>query len=561
MLALFGDPPDFINPDFVSRRMNEYYTRIETLVTATRSLLPRNQVQRNEKFKKANPFAYSVIDVIRYWNIERIASELARMQSRPRNVRLVDFIDILKAVYRPIYLLERLDLDSHIREAYRSLYKMIILEEAQETAEKYQGLLRSSLAAYAIISKNIRFLMYPLLLKTLSDRWLAYEDLFVHRKKRILAFLNVSESERILPPILIVPQDLAPLGENQIKKEEAQLKEEEGPQKQEQAAANHNKELDPSTGLKDAPNRGLQRGLETLEALFPAAGWQRLTSFPDLYPYFTGLFDLKKGYELIAPRDPLHQVSILMHIMEELCYGLRYVAFGTIQGPDGNAERVDDGVNMIISHWRDYIEQGFSKEYLPRLAEYCRVIESSPESRTTGYAKRLLNELSWLKRLYFLPYFRFESIAPPPFRKQDIEPFYTEVRQLRRLLTAVAAGIEKGIKTGGQEKKSPCDGIDNPWDPYIFQVPNPLSLRLDVLLGGKNSKKKTNAALVFFSLSVVTVLDHLINHEQSWAYDNNSYSIFRSVGGEGIKPVFGVDETVDADALFKQAIKKKGSPT
>jgi hypothetical protein len=36
-------------------------------------------------------------------------------------------------------------------------------------------------------------------------------------------------------------------------------------------------------------------------------------------------------------------------------------------------------------------------------------------------------------------------------------------------------------------------------------------MRLDILLGGKDSKKKTNAALVFFSLSVVTVLDHLIN--------------------------------------------------
>jgi len=152
-----------------------------------------------------------------------------------------------------------------------------------------------------------------------------------------------------------------------------------------------------------------------------------------------------------------------------------------------------------------------SKEYLPRLAEYCRVIESSPESRRTGYAKRLYNELNWLKRLYFLRYFRFDSIAPPPFRKQDIEPFYVEARQLRRLLTAVAAGIEKGMKTGGQEKKTPCNGIDNPWDPYVFQVPNPISMRLDILLGGKDSKKKTNAALVFFSLSVVTVLDHLIN--------------------------------------------------
>jgi len=55
MLSLFGEPPDFLNPDFVSRRMNEYYQRIETLVTITRSLLPRNHPQRNDRFKKWIP--------------------------------------------------------------------------------------------------------------------------------------------------------------------------------------------------------------------------------------------------------------------------------------------------------------------------------------------------------------------------------------------------------------------------------------------------------------------------------------------------------------------------
>jgi hypothetical protein len=143
---------------------------------------------------------------------------------------------------------------------------------------------------------------------------------------------------------------------------------------------------------------------------------------------------------------------------------------------------------------------------------------------------------------------------PPPFQKNSIEALYPEVRSLRRYLTAVAAGIEQGTKRGGAEKRAPCDGIDNPWDPYVFQVPNPLSKRLDALLG---PKKRNNASLIFFTLAVTVVLDHLLNDEDSWAYEERTGFLFRSENGEGVRPLFGVETKIDADQLFKQMIKKR----
>jgi hypothetical protein len=63
--------------------MNEYYGRLELLVTSTRNMLPRNNVQRTETLRNNSPFAFRVLETIRHWNIERIASELAHLQAKP----------------------------------------------------------------------------------------------------------------------------------------------------------------------------------------------------------------------------------------------------------------------------------------------------------------------------------------------------------------------------------------------------------------------------------------------------------------------------------------------
>ncbi|AEJ20924.1 hypothetical protein [Gracilinema caldarium] len=542
-LSLFSDPPDMLNPDFVTHRMNEYYSRFESLVTSTRSLLPRQNIRRTEHFKKVYPEAFAIIDTIRFWNIDLINTELSRLQAHPRNVKTSDFSDILKAIYKPILLLEHLDIENDIKEAYKRLYSILVEEDPVEAKEKYQGYIKSAIVAYSIIIKSIRYLLFPLLMKLVSDTCYSYESLFKARRKRIFSFLNISEKDRLQP---VPPRET---------------------QHKEQPAANesHNKE-EPTEAKHKEPDKepepiskGVLRGLETLESLFPGLPWQKLSSYPDLYPYFSKLFYLKKEYELIAPTDPLQQVAILMHILEELYYGLRYVSFSAIQVTDQEVEPVDIIINRIISNWPQYQEQILEKEYLHRLNEYCQILENSSESRTGSYPKRILMDLHWIKRLFFLPYYKFDSFSAPTIHKLDIPSFYSEVHTLKRLLTTVAASIDKAKKAGGPETGVNCDGIDNPWDPYLFQVPNPLSVRIDALLGGKNSKQRTNAALVYFTLAVTTVLDYIINNQSSWAYTNDAGIIFRSVDGEGAIPLYGTQTDIDPDLLFKEALKNRKS--
>jgi hypothetical protein len=52
------------------------------------------------------------------------------------------------------------------------------------------------------------------------------------------------------------------------------------------------------------------------------------------------------------------------------------------------------------------------------------------------------------------------------------------------------------------------------------------------------------------------MLDFIINNENSWSYNSNTGPLFRSVKDEGITPLFGVDEKIDAEKLFRDSLKK-----
>ena len=560
ILSFFNEPVDYVSPRFVSRRMNEYYHKIEQLVTSTRTVFPRNNAQRNERLKKTSPFVYTVLNTIRCWNIEQIDSNLAKIQSHPRSARVSEFADILRAIYKPLFILDQLDMETHIKGAYKLLYKILFIENPLEFKEKAQDPIRIALASFADIRRDVRYGLYPLLMKHISDRWLPYEHIFAARQRRFMAFLKVTEDEQIKVDDVTLAQiekgDISDLQEEIKKEQEA---EEEANAQDENAGENpaepeNAAKKDRKTAL-EAERKALDHSSGALETLFPKAGWDRLPEYPDMYPYFANTYGLRRGYELIAPTDPLLQIAILMHILDDICVGLRYTAFGIVAGSGGTPDRIDAFIGDIITNWRRYIDDGFIKEYLPRLTEYCRILENSAESRTSVYARRTLNELHWTKRLYFLPYYKFESLGPPPFQKQEIKAIYGQVRTLRKYLTIVAAGIEQGSRQGGADAKVPCDGIANPWESYNFEVPNPVSKRLDSLL---SPGKRNNAALVFFALAVTTTLDYLINAESSWAYyGDRPRVLFRSVNNEGVIPMFGVDNKLDADQIFKDTLKQK----
>ncbi|MCL2186143.1 MAG: hypothetical protein FWB86_09875 [Treponema sp.] len=566
IFSFFKEPVDYINPRFVTVRMNEYYRKIERLVTAARNLFPKSNRKRNVQLKRASPFVYKVLDTMRSWDIETLAKNIAELQSHPRTVKLSDFTDVLKGIFKPLFILDDLNTEN-IKTAFKLIYKILYIESPMEAKDKYQDIIRNIISYLGDIRRNVQFGLYPLLMKLLSDRFIVYERFFIERRRRFMALLNVNETDQLNSEDLN-PQQLETIDTEAIQKEvsEEELNEEEATDNKEldeelltEEDDQNEQEINEKKAKEDfdkAQKKALEQSSGALESLFPKAGWTKLEEYPDLYPYFANVYNMRHGYELIARTDPVQQVAVLLNILDDLFIGLRSVNFSIITGADGNPLRVGDEITETLNSWRSFIEDSFSRDYLPRLTEYCRMLENSGDARSTPYAKRTLNELHWIKRLYFLPYYKFESLGPPPFSKKDIVPVYSEIRKLRKTLTSVANGINQGIRAGGAATRAQCIGINNPWETYNFQVPNPVSKRLDLML---SAEKRINATLIFFSLSAVTLLDYLVNNENSWAYQNRPGPLFRSIKEEGIVPMFGVDQKLDADQIFKDALKKSNN--
>ena len=557
----FKEPIDYVNPRFVTARMNEYYSKIEKMVNAVRSLFPKSNTKRNNQLKRASALVYKIMDILRSWNIEGLSKDIAELQAHPRSVTVTDFSDILRLIYKPLFMIDELNLE-HIKSAFKLIYKILYIESPMEAKDRYQEIIRNIIASLVDIRKNVHFGMYPLLMKLISDRFINYERFFIERRRRFMAFIIVNENDQLNASELNLQQidsiDIEAMQKGAAEDEENEAIAEEdgiedGLEKEDDDSGDpKTSERKPKEDSASSEAKSLDQARTALGVLFPKAGWDKLEEFPDLYPYFANIYNMKQGYELIAAGDPVHQVAVLMNILDDLFIGMRYVNFGFIAGPDGTPVKVSDEIGDILNNWRSFIEDSFSRDYLPRLSEYCRMLENTRDPRTP-YAKKNMNELHWIKRLYFLPYYKFESLGPPPFQKNEITPIYAEVRKLRKTLTAVAFGIEQGMRAGGSNSKAPCNGINNPWVKYNFQVPNPISRRMDMMLP---PERKINATIIFFALSAVTLLDYIVNNENSWAYGNRPGPLFRSLKDEGVIPLFGVDEKLDADRIFKDSLKK-----
>jgi hypothetical protein len=558
IFSFFREPVDFVNPRFVLVRMNEYYNKVERLVNAARNLFPENNKKRNNQLKRTSLVVYKILDTLRNWNIEAIGRDISELQAHPRSAKVTDFSDVLREIYKPIFILDELSTDN-IKSALKLIYKILYIESPMEAKEKYQDVIRNIIASLSDVRRNVNYGLYPLLMKLISDRFIVYERFFIERRKRFIAFLNIRETEQLdaadLNPQQIENIDVDAI-QQKLSEEDETTDENTETQEEGQAEDVTDPKVIKQKAKEDAEKveyKAMEQGKTAMEVLFPKAGWDKLEEYPDFYPYFANMYTLKHGYELIAPRDPLQYVSVLLHILDDLCIGLRYIKFSTITGSDGAFINVSEELTSILNNWRSNMEDSFSRDYLPRLSEYCRMLENSIDSRSSPYAKKILNELHWIKRLCFLPYYRFESMGPPPFPKNDIISIYNDIRKFRKYLTAFALGIEQSVQAGGAAAKAPCKGINNPWEPYNFPIPNPVSRRLDVMLA---PEKRMNATLVFFSLSAVTVLDYIVNNENSWVYNDRPGPLFRSVKDEGVTPLFGVDKKIDADKLFRESLKK-----
>jgi hypothetical protein len=544
--SFFKPPPDKVSQWFVKTNLNEYYKQLEHLVTVTRLVFPRTNAELGDKLRKASQTAFKILNTIRQWKLDVISSEIGKLQTRPQNVMVKDFETLLREFYRPLCILDKLDTENDIRSAFNTLYEVLFAQNPTEDAGKQQAKIMEALNSWQYVRFKLRCLLYPLLMKTIGGYFQEYELFFLDNEKNYMAFLGLTESDQIYPDATSqntstpdeeqedgVEEDLS-LSDTLVDVDKAETKE----------AKNE---------LNATEAKAFDRGIEILETLFPQSPWDKLDIFPDFYPYFSDVLEVKKNGELLAPEDPVHPALILSQIIEELLYGFRYIKFtGTPKS---------ESLNSIVEDWHTAISETFEKKYLLRINEYAHYFEHAGEKRTSAYVMNIASDIHWIRRCCFFPHYTNTPATPPSFAKNDVVALYSTTHRLRKDLTTCAAAIETVNKVGGAASGVSVEGIENPWSAYNFQVETPLSKRLDMLL---IKSQRNNASLILFTLAIAAVLDIYLNDKNSIAYKADFNTFFRTTGDENPKPIFWVERQNGTFTLFKksvEAMRKKNNPS
>ncbi|MDR2468557.1 MAG: hypothetical protein LBD22_06320 [Spirochaetaceae bacterium] len=555
-IMFFKPPADLVNPHFVRQNLNEYYKHIETLVTTVRLLLPKSNTARTQQLKKTSMTAYQIIDTFRQWKINQISTEITKLQSRPRAVYVSDFQPLLRDIYRPLFILDDLTIEIDIEDAFNALYNAIFLESPTPETEQERKKMVHAVAAYRYIKMNIHYLLYPLMLKNLSPEFIPYTLFWSTHSEKIMNFLGVSNADKVKSAAH------KGLSKNQLEDKAADSAHE----KTADSESDDNEKSE--TGLKDVPDgstenaenkeenteeskmtvaekKAFEHGLAALEMLFPQAGWQNLKEFPDFYPYFSAILSFKKGCEMFSPQDPTQLALVLSAVIEEMLFGFRSIKF---------KDSAADTLTPVLDEWNYVFDETFYNTYLRLVDEYVAVLKSSGGNAKTNYAMALINDIFWARRYYLFPLYEYKSGMPPTFSKKDIRSMFALSRRLRNALTNIAADIDIANKAGGAKTAAACKLIENPWDNYIFEIANPISKRLDMLLP---KDQRTNVNLIFFVMAAVTLLDNHLNNPASIAYTSDSKAVFRSVNNEGREPILWVDKRTDVNLIFKESLSTR----
>jgi hypothetical protein len=279
-LSFFGAPQDKVSSWFVKNTLNEYYEKLERLVTSTRLFFPRSNIELGRKLQAKSHDAFKILNVIRQWKLDVIASEISKIQSRPRNVFVRDFETMLREIYKPIYVLEKIDINGDVRDALQTLYDIRFIEQPTKETEGLHNKIPEIVLALKYVCFTIRRMLYPLLMKTIALYYQEYEAFFIENNENYKSFLGVSEADQLTPVShktgfmdrLIDSEKMPEIAADTVPDDMAGI--------YTQSPDDLNKQQEKQVS-DTGEAKALERGLKMLETLFPKAPWNNLESFPD----------------------------------------------------------------------------------------------------------------------------------------------------------------------------------------------------------------------------------------------------------------------------------------
>ena len=523
---------ELLRHSYVAYSLQSHLEHYQAFITSVKSIIQICPDSYRLKIVNSPEAKFKFLRTVGGWTMKNLKVMVMDLQEHADEVTVAMMVPLVKTVYKDllkIYYIGENAIPRFFKEIYSDLMKYPKADQQKLLMLSKQGL-TEWLYVYTQIIKG----MYPLLMRMCSPKFEYFPQFFTAETANIFEFLGISKFDILLPE----------------KKEDIKAAQEKAEQERKQKEEERKKnspeyQRGKKTEIVDA-------GIKLLERLFPDAGFSHLETFPDLYPYFQPIYQFRDGYNLLSPQNPLQVVVTLLKIIEDLFQGCRNIIFNDEETIQLKTKGTKDKLSIALNEWSVYREELFEKNYAGQLNDFVNQEYSQSGFKNSLFGKKILTNILWQTKYNFLPHFEFEQLLlEKPVNDSKYIPLCLRTDFLRQTFTQLSKEIDKQSGTQGIVL-----GMSNPWAKYEFDIPNPVSKRMDVLLGKKNQGESaaTNANLIKYAMCLVSVLDWWINNIESPAYTSTTTAVYRISEKDG-GPAFSVPVRNDQNKLFADSVK------
>lgn len=520
-------------PEFAEITIKAMTEHFEAFVGAIKTLVQSSPDTYKSKIQTDIDLKFRLLRKISEWSARDIKLTYVNLGALQESPVVADLIPFVKAMYRQvitIYYLSENVVAKSIKEVYTDILHYPTVDKV-----KFANLAKSAVNEWNYIYLHIIKGLYPLLMRMCGTPYSDFPYFFTSHVQQILNFVGLKKFD-----LLLAERKPDPTEVRQAKEGESKGANEAEAQKREQAA----KEAAARVEMRE-------RGLSLLNKLFPGAGWEKIDTFPDMWPYFNPLYDFDECFLLLAPENPMQITIVLCEILQDFFHACIKMKFDVDANP--LLKTKDDSITKALGEWPVYVDTIFEKEYGEPLKILANQIYSQPNYLNTHSGKKTITEILWNTRYSFLPFFSFEQLLlERPLNNNKYLPLSLRISFLK---TAFEAFIKQAAQV--EDVKGMVGGFENPWEHYEFEFESPISKRMDVLLNAKDrgaNMTATNINLIKYISHILAVLDWWVNDKTSPAYKADPSKIYRTRPGT-TEPAFSMEARDDQDKLFAAAIR------
>lgn len=519
------------NKEKVVKDLGDYKVRkqvehLQAFITTMKTFIQLSPDVYKAKIATESDLKFKFLRTVGKWNLKTIRPLAADMEEIADQLTIPMMIPYVKAVYHElitVYYIGEQQIPAMIKEIYTDLTEFPNMDKGH-----LQDMAKEGITEWLYIYNQILKGMYPLLMRMCSSTYVEFPAFFTKQIAQILQFVGLSKYDLLLP-------EKKKKSEEEIKKEEEEAR----------------KKAEENRHVPGKRNEIVDTGLKLLEQLFPEAGFSHLDTHPDMFTYFQPLYKFNEGFNMLSPENGTQVAMVLVKILDDLFHGCRNINFNL--KADEKLGMLQDSMSNVMADWGFYLEDLFYKKLGDYLRNFMNSLYSQADYPTTNYGKENINNILWREKFYFLPNLQFNApTLTKPRNDSKYEPLYNRTDYIRTVFTVLARRIDENAGS-----KKPVLGVMNPWDRYVFDIPNVVSKRLDVLLGAKKDDRTTaatNANLIKYTLCIVAVLDWWINNPDTPAYTTDSADFYRKAADGS--PEFSAEVRDDQNQLFAEAVKK-----